>query len=486
MIMNAVTEAIQTTQTEVSREAMLAALEAQREALGKEGIVTAKTRIDRLDRAINLVLEHQDELIDAMSVDFGNRPRAMSLVTDIMSSVKSLKHARNHVRGWMKPDRRPLEFPLGLLGARAYVQYQPKGVVGLISPWNFPVNLTFGPLAGILAAGNRALIKPSEFTPQTSAVMQSLIENYFEPTEIGVFTGGPDVGQAFSSLPFDHLMFTGATSIGRHVMRAAAENLVPVTLELGGKSPVIVGESADIEASAEKIMLGKLMNAGQVCLAPDYLFVPAGKKDAFVKALQKSAAAMYPTLSNNPDYTSIVNDRNAERLQNYLTDAESRGAKTIRLLESDAGDQRKLAPVVVDNVNDDMKVMQDEIFGPILPIRAYESVDEVLDYINAHDRPLGLYYFGNDGAEEERILNETTSGGVTINDVIWHVGQEDLPFGGIGPSGMGSYHGFDGFREFSSQKAVFRQAKVNLAQMLGLKPPYKKEVPFTVKRELKP
>ena len=483
--MSAVTEAMKATTSEVTRETMLAALNVQREALKKEGLVRAETRSDRLNRAINLLLEHRDELIDAMSADFGNRPRAMSLVTDILSSVKPLKHARRHLRSWMKPDKRPLEFPLGMLGGKAYVQYQPKGVVGLISPWNFPVNLTFGPLAGILAAGNRVLIKPSEFTPQTSALMQRLIAEYFDPAEIEVFIGGPEVGQAFSALPFDHLMFTGATSIGRHVMRAASDNLCPVTLELGGKSPVIVGESADIEATAEKIMLGKLMNAGQICLAPDYLFVPSAKKEALLDAFKKSAAEMYPSPAANSDYTSIVNERNAERLKGYVADASEHGARTIRLLESESSGDRTLSPVIVDNVTDEMKVMQEEIFGPILPVKTYDSLDEVIDYINANDRPLGLYYFGEDSAEEERILNETTSGGVTINDVIWHVGQEDLPFGGIGPSGMGSYHGFDGFKEFSSQKAVFRQAKINLANMLGLKPPYSKDPPFTVKRELR-
>ncbi len=473
-----------------TRESMLAQLERMRRAFLDEGPVSVETRIDRLNRALDLVIDNKDALVDAVDADFGNRPKPMSMMTEIMSSVAALKHARKHVAKWMKPEKRKLDFPLGLLGAKARVHYQPKGVIGCISPWNFPVNLTFMPIAGMFAAGNRVMVKPSEFTPQTSELMAELTGKYFDDTELCFFTGGPEVGQAFSGLPFDHLMFTGATSIGRHVMRAAAENLVPVTLELGGKSPVIVGESADVADTAEKIMLGKLMNAGQICLAPDYLLVPESRKEEILSALGNAAREMYPRILDNPDYTSVINERNRKRLEGYVADARERGAKVVEL--NPAGEDfsaqkgsNKLPPVIVEGAGDEAKVMQEEIFGPILPVKTYRQIDEAIDYVNAHPRPLGLYYFGGDGAEEERVLTSTTSGGVTLNDVIWHVGQEDLPFGGVGPSGMGAYHGVDGFREFSHRKAVYRQAKVSVAKLIGMLPPYGEKLEKTLKREIR-
>lgn len=472
------------------RESMLRVLERQRESFLAEGPVSAETRIGRIDRAVELLVDNRQALVEAVSEDFGNRPLPMSLMTEIMSSVKPLKHARRHVKRWMKPEKRKLDFPLWLLGAKARVHFQPKGVIGCISPWNFPISLSFTPMAGMFAAGNRVMLKPSEYTPATSELMKTLAEKYFDETELAVFTGGPEVGKAFSSLPFDHLMFTGATEIGRHVMRAAAENLVPVTLELGGKSPVIVGRSADVGDAAGKIMLGKLMNAGQICLAPDYLMVPAERKDELMTAMEKATAEMYPKLRDNPDYTSVINERNAERLRGYVAEARERGAKVVELnpANEDLGGQeaaRTMPPVLVEDAGDDLKVMQEEIFGPVLPVRTYERIDEAIDYVNAHPRPLGLYYFGSDGEEEARVLAETTSGGVTLNDVIWHVGQEDLPFGGIGPSGMGAYHGIDGFREFSHRKSVFRQAKVNLARLIGMVPPYGEKLDKTLAREIK-
>src|SRR5690606_33812589 len=349
----------------------------------------------------------------------------------------------------MKPEKRKVQFPLGLLGARARVEYQPLGTVGIISPWNFPVNLTWTPLAGVFAAGNRAMIKPSEFTPATSELMARLLRQAYDETEVAVVTGGPAVGQAFSSQPFDHLLFTGATSIAYHVMRAAAENLVPLTLELGGKSPVIVSKTAKLDDAAAKIMTGKMLNAGQICLAPDYVFVPEGKVDEFVSEAQKSVKKMYPTLKDNPDYTSVINQRHYDRINGYIEDAKAKGAKIVEInpANEDFRQQQthKIPPTIVINPTDDMKVMQDEIFGPVLPVKSYRDLNEVLGYVNDHPRPLGLYYFGEDEQEERRVLDRTTSGGVTVNDVIMHVSMEDLPFGGVGPSGMGSYHGVDGF-----------------------------------------
>jgi coniferyl-aldehyde dehydrogenase len=446
----------------------------QRSAALADGVPSAQIRIDRLQRCIDLLVQHDNALCDAMAADFGWRSKDASRLGDIAASIGALKHARSQLTRWMRPQTRRAEFPLGLLGARAQVKFQPKGVVGLISPWNFPVQLTFGPLAGVLAAGNRALIKPSEFTPQTSALMQSLIAAAFAEEEMAVVTGGPEIGAAFAGLPFDHLLFTGATSVGRHVMRAAAEHLTPVTLELGGKSPVLIGRSANLELAALRIMAGKTLNAGQICLAPDYVLAPQGSEANLVAALRGATAKLFPTMKDNPDYTSVINQRHYERLNALVTDAEAKGAKIERL--NPAGEDfsqqehRRMEPILVLNPSEDMKVMQDEIFGPILPIKTYASIGEAIGYINAHPRPLGLYYFGSDAAEEAQILDTTTSGGVTINDVVFHVAQEDLPFGGVGPSGMGAYHGHDGFMEFSHKKAVYRQIGADLLAVT--RPPY--------------
>ncbi|MEP6967790.1 MAG: coniferyl aldehyde dehydrogenase, partial [Pseudomonadota bacterium] len=356
------------------------------------------------------------------------------------------------------------------------VRFQPKGVIGIISPWNFPVNLTFTPLAGVLAAGNRAMIKPSELTPATSELMARMFGSVFSPEEIAVITGGPDVGQAFAGLAFDHLIFTGAAAIARHVMRAAAANLTPLTLELGGKSPVIVGRSADLKTAAARIMNGKTLNAGQICLAPDYVMIPADRLDAFVGEAEGAARRMFPTIRDNPDYSAIVSQRHYERITGYIDEARAGGARVVEIKPEgeDLAQQehRKIAPTLIIDPTDDMKVMQEEIFGPVLPVKGYAAVDDAIAYVNAHDRPLGLYYFGDDAAERERVLSETTSGGVTVNDVVFHVAQEDLPFGGTGPSGMGSYHGFDGFAEFSHRRAIYTQLKNDLPQLRALRPPY--------------
>ncbi|MEN6541075.1 coniferyl aldehyde dehydrogenase [Parvibaculum sp.] len=441
-------------------------LDRQKAAHIKDGPLSAERRIEWLDRSIALVVDNQKEICEALASDFGHRSHEQTLLTDVMGTLGPLKHAKKHLRDWMKPEKRKVQFPLGLLGAKARVEYQPLGTVGVISPWNFPINLTFAPLAGIFAAGNRAMIKPSEFTPATSELMARMFRSAFDETEVAVITGGPAVGQAFSGQPFDHLIFTGATSIAYHVMRAAAEHLVPLTLELGGKSPVIVSNSAKIDEAAAKILTGKTLNAGQICLAPDYVFVPEGKVNEFVSEATKSVTKMFPTIKDNPDYTSIINQRHYDRINGYLADAKAKGATIVEInpANEDFSQQQahKIPPTIVLNATDDMKVMQDEIFGPVLPVKSYRDVSEVIGYINGHDRPLGLYYFGEDANEERRVLDHTTSGGVTVNDVIMHVSMEDLPFGGVGPSGMGSYHGVDGFRTFSHRKAIYTQSKAKM------------------------
>ena len=458
---------------------MKAILDKQRAAYLNDGPPSAEVRIDRINRCISLLVDHQDEIADVLNKDFGNRSPKMSKFADVASSIGPLKHARENLKKWMKSEKRsPSPALLGWFGAKAEVQYQPLGVIGVISPWNFPVNLTFTPLAGILAAGNRCMIKPSEYTPATSDLMARMFRKSFSEAEIAVCVGGPDVGEAFSRLPFDHLLFTGATSIAYHVMRAAAENLVPLTLELGGKSPVIIGPSANMELAAARIMNGKTMNAGQICLAPDYVFVPEGKRDEFVSKATEAVTKMFPTIKDNPDYTSVVNQRHYDRLQGYLEDAKAKGAKVVEVnpAKEDLRQQpyHKIAPTFVLDPTDDMKVMKDEIFGPILPIKTYKTVDDAISYVNSKDRPLGLYYFGEDASEKEKVLTRTTSGGVTVNDTIMHVAMEDLPFGGVGPSGMGSYHGLDGFRQFSHRKAVYSQPTSNFLekQLKNMRPPY--------------
>ncbi len=447
----------------------------QKAAHLRDGIPSLEKRIDWLDRSIDLLVTHGNALNEAMREDFGHRSMDQSNFTDIAGSIGALKYAKKNVKSWMKPEKRSAEFPLNMFGAKARIHFQPKGVVGVISPWNFPVNLTFTPLAGIFAAGNRTMIKPSEFTEKTSELMKKLLGEYYSEEEVAVCTGGPDVGAGFSKLAFDHLVFTGATSIAYHVMRAAADHLVPLTLELGGKSPVILGESADLEKAAKRIMAGKTLNAGQICLAPDYAFVPKSKSKDFVQAATRAVETMYPSgLKDNDDYTSVVNQRHYDRLNSYLDDAREKGAEVIEINPaSDNFTQQphhKMAPHIIVDPTDDMKVMQDEIFGPILPIKTYGEAQEAVNYVNAHPRPLGLYYFGEDASERDYVLNNTTSGGATVNDVIFHVAQEDLPFGGVGPSGMGSYHGIDGFREFSHRKSVYTQIGADLLAVV--RPPY--------------
>ncbi len=469
--------------------AMQDILARQRAAFTAELPVTAATRKARLQRALAVLLDNKDRLVAALSEDFGHRSTEMSLVTDIMASVKPLKHAIKHLEAWMKPQSRPLDFPMKLLGARARVEFQPKGVIGIISPWNFPVNLTFAPLAGVLAAGNRAMIKPSEFTPVTSDLMKTMLAAAFDETEIAVITGGAEAGKAFAELAFDHLVFTGGTAIARHVMMAAAKNLVPLTLELGGKSPTIISRSADIGVATERIAMGKMMNAGQICLAPDYLIVPQESEAEVVAGLKTATAKMYPTLLSNPDYTSVLGARHRERLEAHVSDAIAKGA-TVEIINPANEDftqqnTNKMPLHLIRNPTDDMTVMQEEIFGPLLPIRTYATVDGAIDEVNRRDRPLGLYWFGQDAAEQRRVLDRTISGGVTVNDVIFHVSAEELPFGGIGNAGMGSYHGADGFKEFSHAKAIYTQPKLDLAGLAGFKPPYGDKTRKALARELK-
>jgi coniferyl-aldehyde dehydrogenase len=432
--------------------------------------VPAALRKDRLRRAIDLLITHEARLTDAMVEDFGVRSRDQSRLYDIVASLGPLKHAVAHVDRWMKPERRKVDPMLGLMGASAWIEQQPKGVVGILSPWNFPLFLTFTPLAGVLAAGNSALIKPSEHTPRTSAVLAELIEAQFGEEELRVVNGDADVAAAFTRLPFDHIIYTGSTSVGRHVMRAAAENLVPLTLELGGKSPVIVGRDPNLALMASRIIGGKLLNAGQICLAPDYVLAPRSQLPKLVEALSDAARVLYPDLEANPDYGAVLGERNQRRLLAYVEEAKAAGAQVIQI--GGKADDGRLPFFILPDCPPDLAVMSDEIFGPILPIIPYDTLDQAIAFVNDRPRPLGLYFFGADKTEERAVLERTVSGGVTLNDVVFHVTVEDLPFGGVGASGFGVYHGIEGFKAVSHPKPIFRQSRLDVARIAGLAPPY--------------
>ena len=453
-------------------------LQTQQAAFAANPMPSLETRRGWLKTLRSLVVSEQDALAKSVSQDFGHRSQDETLFAEILPTLQSIDHACKHLRGWMKPSRRPLG--IVFQPGAAQVVYQPLGVVGVIVPWNYPIFLALGPLVGALAAGNRVMIKMSESTPATSQLMQALLASIFPEELVTVVLGEADVGAAFSRLPFDHLLFTGATSIGRHILHAAADNLTPVTLELGGKSPAIVSATVPLEDAAERIAFGKTMNAGQTCVAPDYVLVPEGRLKAFVEAYRRVISRFYPQLADNPDYTSIINPRQQARLNHYLDDAQAKGARLLPLFSE--GQDRRLPHTLLLDVGDDMLVMQDEIFGPLLPIVPYRQINDAITYINARPRPLALYYFGYDRDEQQRVINSTHSGGVGINETLLHVAVCDLPFGGIGPSGMGHYHGHEGFMTFSKAKAVLRKPRLNATKVLY--PPYGKPLQKLLRRLL--
>ncbi|WP_255378650.1 coniferyl aldehyde dehydrogenase [Pelomonas sp. KK5] len=453
-------------------------LAAQRAAHATDPTPTHAVRIDRLDRLARLLEENAQAFVQAITQDFGHRSAHETLLAEVGILGTSIVGTKRHLKGWMKTRR--VATSLAYMPGRNRLIRQPLGVVGVVAPWNYPLQLSLGPAIGAIAAGNRVLIKPSELTPAFSALLEKLVGQYFKPEEMAVVCGDAQVGAAFCALPFDHLVFTGSTAVGRKVAAAAAPNLTPLTLELGGKSPCIIDSSADLKVAAPRIAFGKLLNAGQTCIAPDYLLVPPGQGRAVAEALKAEVARMYPTIEGNPDYTSIISPRHRARLQQLLDDAQSQGA-TIVPLSDDLTPQgsRKFTPVAVLNPTPSMQIMQEEIFGPLLPIVEVADTAAAIAKVNAGDRPLALYWFGSDGAAREQVLRETIAGGVTINDCLWHIGQEAQPFGGVGASGMGAYHGEHGFRSFSKEKPVFIQARLNGIPLLH--PPYGKTFAFMLK-----
>ncbi len=444
--------------------------DAQRRAYAANPMPSAAQRQQWLKALSDLLSDERQGLINAINQDFSNRSADETLFAELMPSLHGIHYASKHLKGWMKPSRRAVG--IAFQPASAKVIYQPLGVVGVIVPWNYPLYLAIGPLVGALAAGNRVMLKLSESTPATGELLKALLAKVFPEDLVCVVLGEAEVGMAFSKLPFDHLLFTGATSIGKHVMRAAAEHLTPVTLELGGKSPAIVSANVPLKDAAERIAFGKALNAGQTCVAPDYVLVPEDRVEGFVEAYTQAVRGFYPTLADNPDYTAIINERQLARLNSYVKDATDKGATLIPLY--DQGQARRMAHSLLLNVNDDMIVMQDEIFGPLLPIVPYRGLDQAFAYINQRPRPLALYYFGYNKGEQNRVLHETHSGGVCLNDTLLHVAQDDMPFGGIGPSGMGHYHGHEGFLTFSKAKGVLVKQRLNAAKLIY--PPYGKSI----------
>lgn len=446
-------------------------LDRQRAAFAQDMLPSLEERLDRITRILDITEQHRTALIDAISADFGGRSAHETILGDLIGVIADVKHTRRHLKAWMAPR----SLPTRLVFRPSYNRLlrQPLGVVGIVSPWNYPYFLAMTPAIGALAAGNRVMVKPSEITPRFSQLLAEIVAQKFSPEEFAVVTGGPDVGRAFSELPFDHLLYTGSTQVGRLVAQAAAKNLTPVTLELGGKSPAIIDETANLKLGVPRLMRSKLFNAGQTCVAPDYVLLHESHVAAFEGEVRAATGKMYPSFMPNPDYTSIVTDRHFARLTELLKDAEARGARVVKLgAEEDPkmGNRRAMVPSLVFGVDDTMRLMQEEIFGPILPVKTYRQLDEALDYINAHERPLALYWFGENKRSQDRVLTETISGGVTINDCVMHISQLDSPFGGVGASGTGSYHGEYGFRTFSKEKPIFFQSK--WAGGNKLRPPY--------------
>jgi coniferyl-aldehyde dehydrogenase len=445
-------------------------LQAQRAAFARQPATLGRRR--EALRALRTALwERRDALVEAVSRDYGGRAPEETLALEIFVLLDQLRHAERHVARWMRRRRVPGSW--FLLPAGAFIEVQPLGVVGIVGAWNYPVLLTLGPLVDALAAGNHALVKPSELVPHTASAIAALLADAFPPEHVTTVLGGPEVAEAFCRLPLDHLLFTGSTRVGRSVMAAAAEHLVPVTLELGGKSPAIVHDSYPIARAAERIIGAKLLNAGQTCVAPDYVLLPAGRVGAFEAAVRTAVAERYPRFVGNPDYTRIVSERHLERLHGLVADARARGAAVVELRgdeDAPTPGERLVYPTLILGATPEMAVMQEEIFGPLLPVVAYDALDDALAFVNARPRPLALYYFDDDRRRQDHVLAGTMSGGVTFNDCMLHLAQHHLPFGGVGPSGMGCYHGRHGFETFSVQRAVMVQGRWSAASLLA--PPY--------------
>ncbi|MDN3521835.1 coniferyl aldehyde dehydrogenase [Halomonas ramblicola] len=449
-----------------------ARLDAQRHAFQATPYPCLATRRERLERLATLTRRHRDEIIAALAEDFGHRPAIETRLAEVFPLLQAVRHARRHLKGWMRPRRAAV--PWRLWPARARVHRQPLGVVGIMAPFNYPWNLAWLPVVDALAAGNRVLLKPSEHTPATSALMARLAARYFAAEELSVVEGGVEVARAFAALPFDHLLFTGSPRVGREVARAAAANLTPITLELGGKSPALVAADADLEKAAERIAFGKWLNAGQTCIAPDHVLVEASRLTDFLAAMQRKVADFYPDGATGEDYAAVLGHRQRERLEAMLDEARDHGCRVIALGERvelpDGG--AKLPPTLVVDPHEELAIMREEVFGPWLPVIGVRDMDAALERVRRGPRPLALYAFTRDAELRRRLLETTHSGGVVFDDTLWHNAVPALPFGGVGESGMGAYHGEAGFRRFSLERSVFVQSRRSPVGLLN--PPYRK------------
>ncbi|AMB79472.1 aldehyde dehydrogenase [Pseudomonas fragi] len=476
------------TSSSTAPEQLSSLLAAQKKAFIEAGPVSVEQRQQRIQRVIELLVRYQQPLVEAMDADFGGRPQGFSLMNDVLGSLASLKYARDHVAHWVQDEPREVFAPYDQLGAKAWVMHQPKGSIGIMGTWNAPLFTLLSPLACVLAAGNRAILKPSEVVPRTAEVLARAFGELFDTLEVAVVLGDADLAQAFTSQPFDHLVFTGSTAVARSVMRNAAENLVPLTLELGGKSPVIISRSADLAKAAFSIAVAKANNGGQICINPDVVYVPREQLGDFIGALGAAYNELLPTVADNPDVVAVVNARHLQRIESYVQDARQRGARVEsfpRELEADPQARRRPLQVVIDPPRDSL-IMQEEIFGPALVVLPYDEIDRALADINSRDRPLALYYFGQSEEERRHVLQRTISGGVTINDVMMHAAMHDAPFGGIGASGMGHYHGREGFLEFSHMRTVFKAAAHDPRREWGMLPPYGEHFQATMQSMVTP
>jgi coniferyl-aldehyde dehydrogenase len=439
-------------------------LSKQRSAFLRDGAPALEQRRADLRKFKAALIARRKEIEEAINADFGHRSRHETAVVEILGVVEGIKYLDRHLRKFMRPTRRHVALHMRL--GKARVEYQPLGVVGVIAPWNYPINLSLMPVVTAIAAGNRVMLKPSKFTPVTNAVIEAMFKDIFPEEQVTLVNSD---GSAFSKLPFDHLVFTGSTSVGRSVMKAASDNLVPVTLELGGKSPVFISKGYPLQKAVSRIVYGKLLSGGQTCIAPDYALVHETEIDAFIKAYDNGVKTAYPDGPTSADYTSIVNDQQYALLMGLLDDARLHGAKVIEV-GNKPGDAlnrpHTLAPTIVLGVTDDMKIAHEEIFGPILPVLSYRTIEDAIGYVNARPKPLALYYFGNDNTDKRKVLDRTTSGNVTLNGTFFHIAQDDLPFGGVGESGMGQYHGIEGFRTLSHAKGIYEQGRWNGMDLL--------------------
>lgn len=454
--------------------------QAQKAAFRRHPYPSAEERIENLQKLKRALVKYQDELAQACSDDFGHRSKDETKIAELVTTLEGIKYYCKNIRSWMKPSKRHVSAMAQ--PAKAKVVYQPLGVVGVIVPWNYPIFLTTGPLMCALAAGNRVMIKTSGFTPRAGAALKKMFAEIYDEERVAVITGRGEISDAFSRLPFDQLTFTGSTNVGRTIMANASANLVPVLLELGGKSPVIVHESFDMADAAPRIAWGKCWNAGQTCVAPDYMFCPKHKLEDFVSAFTTQVSSMYPSMLNNPDFTSVVNEKQYTRIQGYLRDAREKGARIVEINPANEKfeNTHKMPLTLVLDVTDDMEIMKNEIFGPVLAVKTYERIEEVVNYINDRPRPLALYYFDFDNNRVDYMLKNTHSGGVCINDTLSHVGVDDLPFGGVGASGMGKYHGHEGFVTMSNPKAVLEKPKFYAIKFIL--PPFNKPIHNIIKK----